>query len=114
MPKSFQICVSSPSDKCPEVEFLGPSLSHLLAFVLTSVLCGINIATPTFFLLISIFMKYLFSSLCFQSVCVCDLFFFLNKITNLRDLNPNPAATEEELGKYFRHNSQLIDASPTE
>ena len=44
-------------------------LCLLLLFVLTSILSGIGIATPTFFS-VSVYMEYLFPSPHFQSVCV--------------------------------------------
>ena len=59
------------SDNYPEVELLGP-LSLVTAFVWKSILPSIIVTTPAFLPLFfaCIFMKYLFPSLYFQSVCV--------------------------------------------
>ena len=64
-------------DKYPEVKLLGHFclLLYYLAFVLKFILSGTIIATPAFVCLVgwlvgSIFIKYLFSSLYFRSVCV--------------------------------------------
>ena len=62
---SFQISVSLSSDKPPEVELVGPSLSFVLCFKVY--LSDISIAIPVSFA-VSIFRKYLFH-LYFQCVC---------------------------------------------
>ena len=49
------------------MELLGPLLSLVIIFVLKSIMSGVRIAIQLFFFL-SIFMKHIFPSLCFQSV----------------------------------------------
>ena len=55
--------------KYPKMELPNPFSSLVITSVLQPILSGVSIATPAF-LFISIFMKYLFLSLHFQSVYV--------------------------------------------